>query len=285
VSYIYFVYDQYGNIEQASTTYPQVTPPAQLLVATDETPNAQAALAQRQNYMIQNGQIVPAVTLEVDRSSTIDGQWTVYTVTVKTSDGQPHDLTVNIGGHTIQATGVINQDFTVNVHETVTDQLVPVIVSGQGVVTHETFVGGNNTNKPTQIYTDQSGNLCVAPTRKADMLIYYNSVLPSYVTMPDVATGVGILMQAVFGILFPALTSGDNPLVSLDDNQKNALADITANVLPNIITTLENAAPKPGDGQQQSYDLHYASLVRHLATAKDATNKYVQAIQEIPNLI
>jgi hypothetical protein len=287
VSNIFLVYNQNGNIQTATTNYPNVVPPAQLLVADETTPNAQAALGQPQNYMVQNGQIVPAATLIIARTQqapAAGSNFYSWTISISASDGGSHTVNLNIAGHTQTVTTPATVQ--VAIHQAVNNYHYPVIASGQGIVTQESFIGGNNLDVPSsQFYTDASGLLHIAPTQKATLLAYYTSLVQGASALADIATGIGMLLDAVFGKIIPALTSGTSPLLTLSANAANAVNDIKSNILPNIPTTLENAAPKPATGSPQTYDLHYASFERHWSALQTAFDAYAADLQTIPNLV
>lgn len=282
MSDIYFVYDQQGNITTAQTTYPQVTPPVQLFVAYDTTPNASAALAQRQNYMIQNGQIVPCATLDIERTSTVTGRWTTYAITVTASDAGSHVVTLSIGSHTQQVTtpATVNVDL----HQSLGTVHVPIVGSGQGLVTRETFIGGNTTGA-TQIYQPTTGNLKIAPSQKAYLQAYYANILPPTQSMADLATLVGMAVHTIYDRILPALTSGATPLLTLTGDEENGRTDLVTNVLNNVKTTLSNAAPVPATGVAQTYDLHYGSVRNNYPTVAEAFDDYVDDVNSIPNLV
>ncbi|MFB5192805.1 hypothetical protein [Alicyclobacillus fastidiosus] len=282
---VIFVYDTYGNILTASTAYPQVDPGQQMFIADDvTTPNAAAAKAQIKNYMIQNGAIVPAVTVQIDRTPTANGRWTTYAISLSASDGGAHQVTLSINGQgqTVTTPATVNVD----VHQTLLTTDIPVSVTGQGIITNTSFIGGNQpATAPMQMYQPDGQNLKIAPTTKNFLLAYYTAQSSPVTAIADIATDLGLLMDTLFGKVLPALSSGTTPTVALDADETNALTDIQTNLLTKVPTTLKTAAPAPAQGATQTYDLHYASLSRHWSDMESAFNDYAADLAEIPNLV
>jgi hypothetical protein len=243
-----------------------------------------------QYYVVQDGELVkrPNFTLFITPTST-QNQYTITAILDNPPDTPPTSCTITVAGTEYTATLTNNEaTMTVNVHPSVVDQAIPVMVSSTGCVSGNATFGGTRADIRLQSFTPQGSTIpTIAPAgvgSKPFLANYWNSTVPQSYTEADVATALGLLMQTVYGIILPSLTSGTNPLIALDDNQKNAVKDIVNNILPYIPTTIENAAPVPTNGQPQTYDVHYQSYMQDMQASKTAFQNYMNDIQTIPNL-
>lgn len=272
---IFFVYDQNGNIQQATTDYPQMSPPAQLLVCDETTPNAQAALAQPQNYMVQNGQIIPATTIHIDRPHALSGSWDTYTLAISASDSGAHSVDLVFLGHkeTVTTPATLN----IAVHQSVTGFHFGITASGAGIATLDTFIGGSLTTlPPVQVYKDAGGLLHIAPATRSTLQAYYASVVSPTYALADIMTGLGMLWDTMFNKVIPALGTQ----ITFSTDEQNALNDIKAKILGSIPVILGNANTVSGP-----INRHYESFRDHWPVIEQATQGYATDLATIPNLV
>lgn len=279
MSTIYLLVDSSTNIIQyASYTVPQAVSAGQNMDGVDDTAtNAQAALQRPSDYTYQNGQIVrrPYFTLAYGAG--------VLTATLNLAPATLPSVTFIVAGKTYTATpttdgkGITTATLALQVHPSITQGTVNAGVSAGGFVSNSINIGGNGSQTTIQAYTDANSIAHVTPTSKAYLAEYWSStVSPSY-QGADIATSDSLLMDTVFNVILQALTGGTTPLVTLTANQQSTYSDMKTNVLPALVTTLDEAISKS--------DVHYQQYSADMKATKTALNNYASDLLNIPNLL
>lgn len=241
-----------------------------------------------ERYTVQNGSLIqkPYFTLNV---SVIQGGY-VFTATLNNppSGVIPASCKFNVIGQSYSEQ-IVNNDasFTIKVHESIADEQFSITVAAQGVNSATVQVGKKVCSQTFQCCTPLKGDTTplIAPSGVGSyefLADYWQSSITSNVfQISDLATITGINTYVLYHIIIPTLISSNPNLLSA--NAMNALQDIQNNILNNLPTTLENAAPYPVSGTQ-SYDIHYQSYRGHSPLLKQAMMSYVNDVQTIPNL-
>ena len=239
----------------------------------------QAAYNNPSQYLYENGKFVhqPYFTL-ANSNSTITATLNNPPATPPTS------ATFIVCGQTFTEALTNGQaTLTLAIHPSVVTQAINVSVSATGCVGSSINIGGTASQVELQVYTPTGGIPTVAPTgagSKAYLSAYY-ALSPASLQslLADIGTAVSLLTDVVFSVLVPFAQQSTYAPLSLSANQSNALADIKANVLPNLFTTLSNAYPSGGVKQ-----LQYADYTKDLAGSYKAYESYMSDLQNIPNL-
>ncbi len=282
----WFIYDQNGNIyypPQLSASNPWSNPPATLTAISFAYPTTSATVVMAytypQRFLVQNGVLVEQsyFTVAVAQASNS------YTLTAMLNNPPataPTDATFTILGQVYTETLTNGQaTLTLDVHPSVANQQVQISVGATGCVSGTSMIGSIAPSTTLQVYTPTGGNPTVAPTSLAYLESYYASVIDPQTLFADIGTAVGMLMHTLYSKVLPALTQATYTPITLDVNETNAHADVVANVLPNIFTTLENAYPSGG-----SKSVQYAKYATDQSIANQSFAAYMQDMATIPNL-
>ncbi len=230
-------------------------------------------------FLAQNGALVeqPYFTVAVAQA----GNSYTLTATLNNSPAMaPTDATFTILGQTYTETLTNGQaTMTLDVHASVANQQVQISVGATGCVSGTTMIGSNPPSTTLQAYTPNGSVPTIAPTSMKYLETYYASTLDPQTLFADIGTAVGLLMHTMHHVVLPALQQATYSPVTLDANQTNAHADIVANVLPKIYTTLENAYPNGGGKSVQ-----YNRYVIDQAVSDASFASYMQDMATIPNL-
>ncbi|KLU64006.1 hypothetical protein DEAC_c40000 [Desulfosporosinus acididurans] len=173
---------------------------------------------------------------------------------------------------------------SVQIHPSIASQQIQITASSDGCVNESLNIGGQGTTS-LQIYTDSQRVNHIAPVSKSVLQSFYTSVISPAYALADLTTGAGLMFHVLFSKVLPALTGGTNPLITLSDNEKNTLSDISSAILGKIPVTMEISAPLPASGQTQTYDRHYESFRDHWAEVESAFQNYATDLENIPNLV
>lgn len=234
-------------------------------------------------YTVQNYQLVEIPYLSL--SATSDTNQYVITATLNNpTTTPPTSIIFTILGQSITQTITNNiATLTLNMHPSVANSQFTVVTTATGCANTSVTLG-TSTSTYIQVYKDTSGNWNITPTKKATLQNYYTSEISLAYAIADITTITGMLMHFMFNKIVPALTVSSTPLLTLDSNESNAYKDIITNILPYIPVTLENAAPPPASGQQQTYDIHYESMRTDWSTVEKIFQNYSADLNNIPNL-
>jgi hypothetical protein len=282
----YIFYDTTSGIirhAQTAAPNPSDVPNGQAVVQVDDSlPNVSECYGNPTAYAWQNGAVVrrPYFTL-VYTNKTVTATLNLPPAT------PPTQVTFTVCGQTYTAPLSNGQaTLALDVHPSVASQQIVVTASAPGCYSGTLNIGGAAQQIGLQVYTPQSGIPTVAsvgPGSRSFLAAYWSSasVNPAY-TAADTATAVGLLEDAVFNVVLPALKQAG--LITLTDNQTNFLADAQAAVTAKLLVTMETAAPKPTNGQPQSFDPRYAHYRAIKAAVQQAMLNYANDIATIPNL-
>lgn len=253
------------------------------------TSQYQDEIANQGKYVVSSGQLIlnnrPKLTCTATQPATPNGQYTITATLSNPPATSPTSCTFTVAGQTYTAPISANQaTLTVSVHPSVANQSINITASATGCVSGSTNIGGSKTDVGLQAYTPTGSTIpTIAPvgTGSKGFLQSYYALSPAtiYKLIADIGTVVGLLTDAVFNIIIPALQKSTYAPISLDANQTNTLNDVKTNVLPNLYTTLENAYPSGGSKQIQ-----YADYETDLASSYKAFQDYMSDLQAIPNL-
>ncbi|MFB5192748.1 hypothetical protein [Alicyclobacillus fastidiosus] len=231
-------------------------------------------------YKIINGEPVlqPYFTVE-ETDNTI-------TVTLNNPPSPaPTSCSISIGSTTITET-LTNNSCTLNlaIHPSVASQRILIRASASGCVDGILFIGGQSNDIALQAYLPTgSTTYTVAPCGQGSrsFLESYYALSPADIQslLADIGTAVNLLTDAVFNVILPALQNQTYTPISLTANQSNAMADIKANVLSNLFTTLSNVYPSGGSKQ-----LQYEHYTNDLSKTYVAFEQYMNDLDSIPNL-
>jgi hypothetical protein len=282
----YLFYDATSGIIQHAQTAapnPDDVPSGQAVVLVDDRlPNVSDCYGNPTAYAWQNGAVVrrPYFTLAY-ANKTVTATLNLPPTT------PPSQVTFTVCGQTFTAPLTNGQaTLALDVHPSVTTQQILVTTSADSCYGGSLNIGGNAQQVSLQVYTPQGGIPTVAPVgpgSKAFLAQYWATALVNPVYTPaDTATGIGLLEDAVYNVILPALKQAG--IVTLTDNQANFLADAQTAVAVEVPVTTETAAPKPADGQQQSFDSHYAHYRSIKAATKQAMLNYANDLSIIPGL-
>jgi len=259
--------------------YPQDTAPSQIVMA----------YTYPQRFLAQGSPVAlveqPYFSVSVVKSATIANQLAITATLQNPPSTPPTSATFTVCGQAFTE-AITNgaATLTLNIHPSLAGQQVQISVGATGCVAGLTTIGSTVAQVGLQVYTPSGGMPTVTPTSNSYLAEYWSgTATPPQFTLADVATITGILANVLLGKVIPTLTSGTTPLLTLDANEKNAVADLTA-LLQYIPTTLEEIAPKPVSGQPQVYDMHYKQYRADIQTTKSAMQSYASDVATIPNL-
>jgi len=226
----------------------------------------------------------PYFTVAAVESTTVTNQWVVTATLNNPSATPPTNATITINGttETVALTTIapFTATLTVGVHASLVNATIHVTAGATGCATSRPVSIGGNTQSSValQVYTPPGGAPTVAPTGPGSktFLASFYALSPATLQalLADIGTAVSLLTDVVFNVLLPASTA------TLTANQQNAVADIKANVLPNLYTTLANAYPSGGAKQ-----LQYQDYAADLAKSFKAYEQYMADLQSIPELM
>jgi hypothetical protein len=172
-----------------------------------------------------------------------------------------------------------NNSFTlpITIHPSVAEQRLEISVNADGCPPCYIEIGESNGNIPVQMYQDSNGVYHLIPQNNGDLALYWQNQLvnPTW-NVADIATALGILMDAVFGKLIPQMQNASYAPLSLTTAEENGLNDIKTNILSNVASTLANIQP-----DSTTTDVHYSSYRAHIANANQAMSNYVSDRTEI----
>lgn len=294
----YFVYystltGQISNCVLA-TYNPWPNPPVGMAVLTLPQTNQGAAQAVQLPtwYLVQSGKLVlqPAWTLAA--STPVGGDATTpatvtLTATLNNAPATPPtEATFGILGASFQAPVEADEaTLTVQIHPAVASYLFGATVTASGTVQGATTFGGSVPN--------QIGLQCVVPTGGTLPMIapvgpesldflkgYWASLVPEANLPGDLAVQIGLLAQAVT-VLWQACTQGTAPIFQPNSNQQNLMNDWDKNIIPTMMTTLDNAAPSSTPGV---FEPQYAQVREDWITAGQAMEAFANDRMTLPGL-
>lgn len=244
----------------------------------------QGAYLNPSRYLMQGSPVEPALqpylTLAVAEASG------VYTVTATLNNPPatpPTDATFTVAGATYtEAISSNTATLALQIHPTIAGQQVTVSVSATGIVGASTTIGTAQPLIGQQSWTDSSGVNWVGPGG-AGSTAYVMGANAATVSQADQANAIAVALGEVLHLLHdkivPALQAATYTPLALTADETNALNDLTANVIPTIVTTLDAIYPSGGT-EMPTYARMKAAMTSIQTVVKD-TNAGLSAI---PNL-
>lgn len=288
-----FLYDTQGALtpfSQDSTMAHSVSDPI-VAWATDGTPSAQDVWMHSERYQWQNHlmQVLPYMDLTWTCPSGPDGVNAVtYTLTISAiGSNPPSEATLSVAGSTITVplTNGIGTQMLVFHPCLATSTLVAGVIGDGHVPCTVTINVGSSGPAPMQLLP--SSPPTIAPLFKYQVRQWLFGWGPN--TDPVLGTLTDMLHESYFAIclLFdivvnkalPSLTQASYTPVTLNADEQHALADMQANLLPNLAQTLGSIYPSSG-----SRDPIYGRVVAWSPSQKQAIQAYMNVIASIPNL-
>jgi hypothetical protein len=197
---------------------------------------------------------------------------------INPSTNPPTSVNVSVSDQVINVP-VINNSFTlpITVHDAVSQQKLEISINTDGCPPCYIEIGESNGNIPVQMYQDANGTYHLTTNTNEDLALYWqNKFVNSAWDTADIATALGILMDAVFGKIIPQMQNASYAPLSLSTAETSGLNDIKTNILSQIASKLDNILP---DGVTP--DVHYSSYRAHIANANSAMSNYVSDRTEI----
>ncbi len=207
---------------------------------------------------------------------------TTVTATLNAATTAPASVTLAVASGTLSAAITSGQAaFTLAVHPTLGDQRVPYTVASSGAVSALDALGTTAPLIGQQLATI-SGVPTVAPggPGSRDYVLGAGAVtLNPAAQLNAIAVALGEVLHVLHTRILPALEASTYTPVSLTANESAALANLSADVLPAIVTTLDAIYPATGSPMPTYQAM--ASSMTAVQAALDATNA---ALASIPNL-
>lgn len=271
MSTLYLLVDSTGLIVSVLATEPQTWSAGLTLIGIPNTLlNAQEAQnAPSGTYLYINGAIIRKPWFTVaGGGGTLTATLEAYTSTTMPA------VTFVVGGQTFTATaatdattGVITASTPLTVDASAQMFQIPVTISADGFVTLTVNIGGTQPNPIKTVLVSGSAPT-VVPANVADYQAYLFSQFPNLYVALQMAAATQHLSYDMHRIACAGLTAG------MTANQQTTFNDLTTNLFPDLVLTLETAQTTSAAlyGQVKSSILHFASLQGQMNAA--LTNWY-----------